>query len=201
MVYNDCSGLFKQNDEVEDQVKSNKIITRPEILLHPNLPKPLHSLSPRTIMGKEWTNVRREAYAKNDYHCQCCGMFAPYDFDNKRFVSRDQQLEAHECYDIDYVNCTSRLLEIVAICTRCHSYIHSGRVQSLYDKGILDEQECFEIFTHGDSILIDAGLNPFEKEVDNKTYKEEWSKWNLVYEGKVVYSNFKSYEEWEVKYR
>lgn len=67
----------------------------PGILTHPNIPKPLHGVTPRTIKGSGWWNkVRRAAYAVHDDHCHACG-------EHKSKNPRGW-LEAHEVYSIDY---------------------------------------------------------------------------------------------------
>ena len=187
--------------ETVEEKEPELLFTRPELLLHPNLPKPLHGLNPRTVMGQKWwNNERRRAYATNNYHCWACGTYRNFNLDLNKFCDDSgESLDAHECYRIDYEKKEVELVEIVAICKNCHQYIHSGRTNSLYEKGVIDEKDCFIVFSHGDSILIDAGLIPCN-EVDTNTYQEEWNEWKLIIDGKEHYSKFKDYFEWYKHY-
>jgi hypothetical protein len=181
-------------------VEPELLFTRPELLLHPNIPKPLHGLAPRTLVKQsEWTQIRREAYAKNNYHCWACGTYRHYDLALLKFVDDNGTLDAHESYDIDYENKTVELKEIVALCKHCHNYIHSGRLGSMYDKGQCDEQDCWEIINHGDSVLIDGGLVPYNA-VDKNTYQDEWDEWRLIFNGKEHRSRWKDYWDWMKHY-
>lgn len=173
-------------ESIEQEIKEPKLkFVRPELLLHPTVPDPLHSLSPRTLMtSKNWNITRRSSYSYNNYHCYACGKYAEYDEKNQRFVRL--KLHAHECYKYDYMLFTAELVEIVALCPLCHEGIHIRRSQALYDKGILDEESMWLIYTNRDNVL---NLND-----------EHWSKWCLAYDGKLHYSNFKDRGEWEEKY-
>jgi len=184
---------------LEEVAEPEVLFTRPELLVHPNIVKPLQSLAPRTLMKqKEWDVIRRKAYKENNYHCWACGVYREFDEDKKRFV--DEQLDCHETYVTDYDKKTSTINEFVAICKNCHSYIHSGLMNINYDRGKIDEQDCWTVCTHGDSILIDGGLVPFTK-VDKNDYKDEWNEWRLVFNGKEYKSNFKDYDAWSKHYQ
>ena len=130
----------------------------PSLLLHPNLPKPLHGLAPRTILGKTWWDkTRRKCYKDAGYRCESCGIQAAWNidrniFDFSPYYNGLLKLHAHEDYHIDYDKKEAVLNKIVCLCPTCHNYIHSGRTQALYGNGILDEEDCWEIMTNGDSI-------------------------------------------------
>jgi len=81
----------------------------PSILLHPQIPKPLHLMAPRVFLGnKWWDNVRRDAYWCHGYYCHACGVDGT---GNKSKIG----LEAHEMYDIDYVTGRVEFLDAVSI--------------------------------------------------------------------------------------
>jgi len=163
---------------------------RPEILLHPNIPKPLHGIAPRTILGKDWWDKHRQiAYAKNDYRCWACGV-------HKTDAKYHQWLEAHEFYEIDYAKGRVVFVELVALCHACHNFIHDGRMVHLVDEGKMDEKQYREILKHGNRILAKAGL--VREDLGGPT--AEWGKWRLVLEGKEYKGKWKSYEDWYQHY-
>lgn len=166
--------------------------TRPEILLHPQIPKPLHTLNPRNLMGKAWWDKkRREAYKKYDYRCWACG-------------ASNTRLEGHEMYEIDYRTCTSTFKEVVALCNACHMYIHAGMLQVLLEEGKVTHERAQAIIDHGDKVLkegIKAGKLT-ERAMSEATYAPPfddatWGKWRLVIDGKKFKPKFKNFFEWE----
>lgn len=184
----------------------------PEILLHPNIPKPLHGINPRTIMGQEWWDIEREkAYSKYDYECWACGV-------GKSRAKYHRWLEAHEIYDFDYKNGTLTFKELCALCHSCHNYIHNGRLKVLYYRGQIEREKFVDILQHGTNILISNKLpvNFFAynvmKETNVKLPKNvkvqlldsgnvSWSDWKLIFEGKAYKSNFRNIYEWQEYYR
>lgn len=166
------------------------IKTRPELLLHPNVPKPLHGMSPRELKGKEWWDkVRQQVYKDANYRCQCCGV-------KKEDALFHKWLEAHETYDYDYKNGIATVKEIVALCHACHSYIHSGLLMVRYKNGEINHNKFFTIIAHGDKILKDSGLsNPqIPEEI------AEWSMWKIVIDGEEFPTKWKSFEHWRCHY-
>ena len=124
---------------------------RPGLLLHPQIPKPLHRVNPRSIHGEDWWNtVRQEAYEKNNYCCWACGV-------PKTKAVYHKWLEAHESYEIDYYKGVMRVDEIVALCHSCHNFIHDGRMKMLLERGEMTQERFDDIMAHGLKILTKFG--------------------------------------------
>jgi hypothetical protein len=177
---------------------------RPRLLTHPNIPKPLHGLAPRTMMGTAWWDERREeAYKKNNYCCWACGV-------SKTAAREKKHLEAHEAYDFDYQQGTARLIEIVALCHYCHNFIHCGRLKNLAEKGEVSWRKFQDVMTHGLAVLETADLEPHWhlKAVMDPEFVPPpqpngiapWSAWRLVIDGREFKSLFRSFEEWKAYY-
>ena len=80
----------------------------------------------RSILSKkEWDFIRHDAYDRADGRCMICG----------RKVKR---LEAHERWDYDEDNAVQKLVDVVAVCSMCHSAIQIGR-STLIGKGEIAE--------------------------------------------------------------
>ena len=192
--------------------------TRPEILAHPNIPKPLHGMNPRTLLGREWWDKhRQEAYAKYDYHCWACGVA-------KRDAKYHQWLEGHEYYDFNYDTGELKLKEIVALCHSCHNFIHSGRLWIMFQKGEIPREKIEDILAYGFAVLKPTGIKPFfgtilisellagtDEAIEMRNaYRQgsgydngddlEWNEWHLNINGVKYYSQFKNEVEWYMHY-
>lgn len=193
----------------------------PEILLHPNIPKPLHGLNPRTIMGIEWWDVeRRKAYASTDFHCAACGV-------HKSKAIIHQWLEAHEYYRFHYSLGMIEIEKIIPLCHACHNYIHSGRLMKIVLKKEISRDTFWQIVRHGTIVLRDSNLpnNPFmlavlhslhgkflfpnwaedllSYPVDFPSGGEEipWGNWRLKFNGKEYKPLHSSFDEWKNHYK
>jgi hypothetical protein len=178
------------------------IFTRPEILMQPQLVKPLHSMAPRTIMGTGWWNrVRQEAYAKNNYHCFACGV-------HKSEALFKNWLEAHESYSIDLEKKQYKLEELIALCHACHNYIHAGRLKAIFDKKEISEYKYRRILEHGDTLLFINDMDKTrawwtEPHIHKQLLPEidgTWDEWHLLLNDIKYYSRFKNYEAWAEYY-
>lgn len=163
----------------------------PEILTHPNIPKPLHGIAPRVIMGKEWWDKQRQiAYQNANFCCEACGV-------RKEDAKYHKWLEAHEFYEYDYENGKIVFKKLVALCHSCHNFIHDGRMQILVQKGEMDELKVQDIILHGTKILHENGLyEKWEKRHDVK-YLAVWKDFRLVFDGKEYGPSTQNIEEWK----
>lgn len=160
---------------------------RPEVLVGPNIPKPLHGVAPRTVLGAKWWNAtKKAAYAYTDNRCLACGTHASA-------CKYRQWMEAHEVYDIDYVAGRMLYVETVPLCHLCHCYIHDGRLRWLMFIGKLHFGKFAQVMQHGDKVLTEAGLPPrLPYEVRDLQFVEgiitgsyaAWLNWRLVVDGK-----------------
>ena len=159
---------------------------RPEVLLHPNIPKPMHGLAPRVILGRVWWDrVRQIAYASTDYHCAACGV-------HKNDAKEHQWLEGHELYDINYAKGRMTYVETVPLCHWCHNFIHDGRLRMLYETGDITLAKYESIMKHGAAILRAAKL----KQPEPPKKIAPWESWRLVIDGREYEPKYKSQDNW-----
>jgi hypothetical protein len=174
--------------------------TQPDILSQPHVPKPLHGLNPRTILGQSWWDIVRErAYQSTDYHCLACGV-------HKSEAKQHKWLEAHELWNIDYTTGICTVNDIVPLCHYCHNFIHRGRLYMIMGKEKSIEN-VKDILGNGLKILADNKLKAFyftidfAKSLGISTYgikkwkpKENpkllWNDYKLILDGKEYTSRF-----------
>ena len=89
----------------------------------PNIPKPLHHVNPRNILGPTtWNKMRKACYNAANMTCEICGKKQDTGY-----------CDAHEIYDIDYTTGTAIFKRTVCTCRLCHRYgIHTGRCITLF---------------------------------------------------------------------
>lgn len=192
-------------------------------LCQPNIPHPLHSLAPRTIMGPtEWNKARTACYEACDRHCEVCGVECP-----------SGRMDAHELYSFNYHTKTAIFVRLIGLCKTCHSFIHSGRAITCYKQHLplwttqvmLDTAEhgfnlvsewnrrhpdnppyrCYQTFL--DWLKEPSLAEPLQKMIDQygiefyytpKTDKKsDWMQWKLLYNDTEYYSPYRSQAEWQ----
>lgn len=165
---------------------------RPEVLLHSQIPKPMHGMAPRVVLGQAWWDkTRRAAYASTEFHCVACGV-------HKTAARYRPVLEGHELYDIDYLEGRMTYLETVPLCVSCHSYIHHGRLKHLCDTRHISAQRYIDVIQHGDGILKKHGLVRLD---DYPGPYADWSEWRMVVDGREYPSQFRNIRDWERYHR
>lgn len=193
---------------------------RPLIAM-PNIPRPLHGVNPRTILGAStWNHMRRACYAKANDTCEICG--AKPDDLHKR--------HGHEVYEIDYANGTAKFVKVFCVCSLCHlACIHTGRALTLWKKNnplyptefLLEGAEhAFKIIseynhdnpgadlraysTFLDYLKHDGLKEPMEKLIEKygiKFYTEvedmvEWGEWKLIIGSREYPTPYANKDEW-----
>lgn len=164
----------------------------PEILCHPNIPKPLHGVAPRVIMGKEWWDENRQrAYKRAGYCCEACGI-------PKAEAKYHQWLEAHEYYTYDYQKGTVTFSHLVALCHACHNFIHNGRMQMLVQRGEMSQEKYDDIMEHGISVIKEHNLTQKYNNRHSEPFRAAWKDIKLIFNGTEYGPSTKSFTEWQV---
>ena len=164
----------------------------PSILCHPNIPKPLQGVAPRKIAGDTWWKRERErVLAISEYCCQAC------DTHVTKVLGKKKWLEAHEFYMYDYEKGRLTFEKVVTLCPYCHSFIHSGRLEMLYNTGEIDDETYEAILAHGNSVLKAAGLTARWQTRHDHLCSVPWEDWRLVFRGVEYGPSSKSFSDWE----
>lgn len=183
---------------------------KPELLTQPNIPKPLHGLSPRTIMGRyKWDLLRVEIYKKYHNRCIVCGV-------SKLSAKRYKRLEAHENWDINYTTGICAVKSIEPLCNFCHSFIHSGKLTMDLQEKRISLAMYKDILKQGFSILGKNHLSCFpstlglaklvgiKTNVKSYTLKVnpdlEWADYRVKFNNKLYKPLFKNMLDWEEHY-
>ena len=196
---------------------------KPELLQHPNIPKPLHGLAPRVIKGQAWWDqTRKSVYHRQDYKCLACGT-------PKSEAWPNRWLECHEHYRIDYSARTMEITEMVALCPACHKFIHSGLLQVMMARGEMTTACTMRILSHGFKILNDnrlapsfatyhliaagylptvpefrgadyLGMHKFKPGDDWDAGSFGWDGWRLLFDGEEYPSLWKTQADWAAHY-
>lgn len=173
---------------------------KPQLLGQANIPKPLHGINPRTIMGASKWAKHRQVIVQNNPYCKGCG-------------AANCILDLHEDYEIDYNNCIMKIRDYVPLCKSCHSFIHSGLLRVFISNKTVSVESAKNILTHGfgicstNNISVFIGTVELAKQLNMPTssirswtpkMQDNWTAWKLLYEGKEYQGM--SYQQWKSKY-
>lgn len=162
-----------------NKVTKRPMFVRPDILLQ-ELPKPLHTITPRFIMGgHKWNKAKRQAAANNNYCCWCCGVNI-----NDTTPSR---LEGAPIIHIDYEFKIVYFRGVAAVCYNCNSFINLSGVKLSEEKGLRPVGFSQAIIQHGAALV-----NVLQKiENINTAYAiNDFKNWRYNFDGVEYFSRF-----------
>lgn len=191
--------MLKEWGEPSAAARNKKL--QPSLLGQGNVPKPLHGINPRTIMGqKAWDQLRRTSKSVTPY-CRACG-------------KDTLALDLHEDYNIDYKKGIMTLEQYVTLCKECHMFIHSGLLLRFTVSKKVSKEYAKQVVEHGFKICRENDIKVFAGTIalanalkiptkDIKVWKPPmstipWEKWRLVFNNKTYYGM--SRNAWLTKY-
>lgn len=187
----------------------------------PNIPRPLHGVNPRTILGAStWNHMRKGCYYRANDTCQICG----YHPENLR------RRHGHEVYDIDYAHGTATFKGVFCLCSLCHlGCIHTGRALTLWKKGnplypteflLQGAEHAFKLINEYNQDNPGADLRAYStfldylkheelrpkmeeliEKYDIKFYTEvdnmvEWGDWKLIIGDREYHTPYETEQDW-----
>lgn len=197
---------------------------RPLIAM-PNIPRPLHGVNPRTLLGTStWNHMRKACYAQANDTCEICG----HKPENLR------HRHGHEVYEIDYAHGTAKFVKVFCLCSLCHlACIHTGRALTLWKKNnplypteflLNGAEHAFKIIhdyneehpnadlraysTFLDYLKHDELKGTMEELIDKyniKFYTEvenmvDWGDWKLIIGDQEYKTPYSSKEDWKAAF-
>lgn len=161
----------------------------PRLLLHSQIPLPMHGVNPRSVLGNAWWGREKTSVLSTQLGvCAACG---------EHLLSKT--LDVHECYDIDFENGRMTYVKAVGLCRKCHDFIHRRRLAELVCRHKQTMSYYKSVIDHGLDVLENAGLVEefwafdFNEAMDSAA---EWSQWRLVINGKEYPPKYSSEHEW-----
>ena len=177
-----------EEERIKAENKKLKPPTEPELLLHQNIPKPLHGIAPRKVLGSSWwRKTRHDAFEAYNWHCAACGVFV-------RDAKIKAWLEAHEIYDFDYNHGTLTYLRTVPLCHCCHAFVHNGRLKMLLDQKKIEPGHYHTVMKHGTDVLAAAGIS--KEPIPENPRKIPWKKWRMVIGGRRYGPSTNNRNQW-----
>jgi len=120
------------------------------------IPKPLFERNFRNAEPEVWKRVSREVREAARDRCAVCGQQA-------------DRLECDEVWEYDEESAEATLVDLRAICVKCHQVKHMGRTQKLADQGDLDMSAVVAHFLE---------TNKCTQEDYESHYRQAWIDWH-----------------------